>query len=82
MGDIPLAKTPDIYYDHPEEDRSAPLNPLGIHHYQMTVGCINWVATLGGIEMACATSSLARFYAGPREENLARALRIVGYFKK
>ena len=32
MGDVSLAKMPDIDHDGPEEDISAPSNPLGSHH--------------------------------------------------
>ena len=46
MGDVPLVNAPAAIQDHPEEDSSAPLNPLGLHHYQLTIGSLNWIVTL------------------------------------
>lgn len=82
MGGIPLAKTPDVAHDHPAEDSSEHLTPLGIHRFQMIIGRINWIATLGRICIAYAASQLAHFSAGQREENLVRVLRIMCYLKK
>ena len=61
MGDVPLDKLPEVSRDHPEEDISAPLSLLGVHYYQLIIGCLNWVTTLGRMDIACATSSLAHF---------------------
>ena len=82
IGDAPLASTPAITNDHPEEDNSAPLNSLGMHNYQMIIGCLNFIVTLDRMDIGYATSSLARFSAGLREGHLARALRILGHLKK
>ena len=82
MGNVPLAKTPTVSHDHPEEEISKPLNPLRLHHYQMMIGCLNWIATLGRMCIACHASLFSHFCAGTRGGNLARALRIVGCLKK
>lgn len=82
MGDAPVANTPLIVNDHPEEDNSTPLNDLGLHHYQMTIGCLNSIVTLGRMDIGCATISSSRFSARPREGHLAIVLRIVGCLKK
>ena len=41
MGDVPVANTPAIANDYPEEDNSTRLKYLGMHHHQMTIGCLN-----------------------------------------
>ena len=43
VDEVILAKTPTVPNNHPEEDNSTLLNKLGIYHYQMIVGCLNWI---------------------------------------
>ena len=82
MGDVPVANTPAIANDHPEEVNSTPLNSVGLHQHQMMIGCLNWIVNLGRMDIGRATSFLVRFSAGLREGHLAVVLRIVGHFKK
>ena len=56
MSDMPLAKVHIVAHDHPEEDSSSLLNPLGIHNYQMIIGCINWITTLVRKHVSCYAS--------------------------
>ena len=66
MDDVLLSKTPYVTHYHSEEDSSAFLNLLEIHHYQMITGCLNWTIKLGRIDAICDASLLNHFYAGPR----------------
>ena len=54
MGNAPQDKAPIVTNDHPDEDRSAPLSPLGIRYCQIIIGCLNWAGTFGRIDMAYA----------------------------
>ena len=47
-----LAKTPAAANCHPEEDSSAPLNLLGLHHCQIIIGYIAWIVALGQVGAA------------------------------
>ena len=68
--------------DHPEMDTSELLNDDGHRKYQMLVGMLNWVVTIGRFDIAHATSSMSRFSSCPRKGHLDRLLRIFGYLKK
>ena len=82
MGNAPLAKTHDVAHCYPEEDPSMPLNSLGGHHFQMIVGCLDWISTLVRMDTTCAASALARFSTGLREGCVARESNVAGYMKK
>jgi hypothetical protein len=68
--------------DHPELDESEVMNDDGHRKFQMLMGILVWVVTIGRIDVAHSTSSLSRFTACPREGHLDRALRVFGYLKK
>ena len=57
LGDMLLAKRPAVTHEHPEEDRYVPLNLLCTHYYQTIIGCLNWNANLGRIDVAWAKPS-------------------------
>jgi hypothetical protein len=63
-------------------DTTALLNDDEHRKYQMLLGMLNWVVTIGRFDIAHATSSLARFSSCPRKGHLERALRVFGYLKK
>jgi hypothetical protein len=63
-------------------DTSKLLNGEGHRKYQMLIGMLVWVVTIGRIDVAHATSSLSRFTACPRQGHLERLLRVLGYLKK
>ena len=67
---------------HPELDDSEILNDEGHRKYQMLMGILVWVVTIGRIDVAHSTSSLSRFTACPRQGHMDRALRVFGYLKK
>jgi len=50
--------------------------------YQMLIGMLNWIVTIGRIDIAFAVSSLSRIIACPRQGHMDRALYVVGYLKK
>lgn len=50
--------------------------------FQMLMGMLNWVVTIGRLDVAHATMSLSRFAACPRKGNIERALRVFGYLKR
>ena len=68
--------------DHPEMDESEIMDDEGHRKYQMLMGILVWVVTIGRIDVAHSTSSLSRFTACPRKGHETRALRVFGYLKK
>ena len=67
--------------DHPEMDDTDLLVPSEIPIYQMMIGCLQWVVTLGRYDIQYATNTLARFGQKPLEGHLKRALRVFGCLK-
>ena len=82
MGNTSLAKIPDVAHDHLEEDASALLNTLGAHYHPMIFRCLNWIETLGRMDMTHSAVSLSRFSIRPREGCLTRVLRVAGFLNK
>jgi hypothetical protein len=68
--------------NHPELDDTTILNNDGHKKYQMLIGMLNWIVTIGRLDVCHATSSLARFTACPRMGHLVRAKQVFGYLKK
>jgi hypothetical protein len=50
--------------------------------FQMLIGMLVWIVTIGRFDVAYATASLSRFTAAPRKGHLDRVLRVFGYLKK
>ena len=75
--DIPMSQG-----DHPELDTSVLLGDSDHTKYQMLIGMLNWIVTIGRIDIAFAVTSLSRFVASPREGHMKRALHVFGYLKK
>ena len=44
--------------DHPELDELAILNDKGIREYQLMMGCLQWLVTLGHINIAFAVACM------------------------
>jgi len=65
----------------PELDTSPLLEGSEIAKYQMLIGCLNWIVTLGRFDVQYATSTLARYSTCPKEGHLKAALRVFGYLK-
>jgi len=68
--------------DHPELDTSPELDEEGIKQYQSLIGTLQWVITLGRLDVATAVMSMSSFRAAPREGHLQRLHRIYGYLSK
>jgi hypothetical protein len=68
--------------DHPELDDTPLLDDDEHKKYQMLIGMLNWIVTIGRLDVCHATSSLSRFTACPREGHLERAKQVFGYLKK
>jgi hypothetical protein len=82
FGMLSKHSTPLPAGDHPEMDDSPLCSDDGHRKFQMLMGMLNWVVTIGRLDVAHATMSLSRFAACPREGHLVRALRVFGYLKK
>ena len=79
---LPKHDTPMKAGDHLELDDSTLLSDEDHTKYQMLIGMLNWIVTIGRLDIAFATSSLSRFVASPRRGHMDRALYIFGYLKK
>ncbi len=62
----------------PEQDDTPFLEGSEVSKYQMVIGCLNWIVTLGRFEIHFAASTLARYSTFPREDHLKAALRVFG----
>ena len=68
--------------DHPECDTSPLLEQQGVTNYQSLVGQLQWVITLGRMDIATAIMSMSSFRSAPRKGHLDRIKRICGYLYK
>ena len=68
--------------DHPELDTSEFLDVEGIQIYQSLIGQLQWIITIGRLDVQVAVMSLSSFRAAPRRGHLDRAKRVVGYIAK
>ena len=82
FGKLDKKSVPMVAKDHPELDSTTVLNDDDHKKYQMLIGMLNWIVTLGRIDICYAVSSLARFVACPRKGHMERALQVFGYLKK
>ena len=74
--------TPLVKGDHPELDTTEELDADGVKKYQSLIGALQWVLTLGRLDIAAAVMTLSSFRASPCAGHLERAKRIYGYLKK
>jgi hypothetical protein len=82
FGSVKKYSSPSETVDHPKMDTSKLLNDKGHRKYQMLIGMLVWVVTIGRIDVAHATPFLSRFTACPWQGHLERLLRVFGYLKK
>ena len=68
--------------DHPELDNSDLVDEVGISQYQAMIGQLQWLVSLGRIDVFTATMSMARWRAAPKKGHLDRLKRIYGYVRK
>ena len=82
-GEKPKEVTsPLVKGDHPELDTSKLLDEGGIKLYQSFIGTLQWVVTLGRLDIFSAVMTMSSFRSAPREGHLTRVKRIYGYLKK
>ncbi len=82
LGKIPKSTVPMAASDHPEMDVTEVLDDDKHRQFQMLIGILNWIVTIGRLDVAFATMSLSRFSACPRRGHLDRAIKVFGYLKK
>ena len=68
--------------DHLELDTSEFLDPEEVQLYQSLIGSLQWIITIGCLDVQVAEILLSSFQAMPRRGHLARAKRIVAYVNK
>ena len=68
--------------DHPELDDSPLLSSQNITIFMSLLGQLQWLITLGRIDVMQAVTSMSAFRAAPRVGHLDRAKRIFGYVDK
>ena len=68
--------------DHPELDTSKELDDDSIKNYQSLIGALQWVITLGRLDIATAVMTMSSFRVAPRQGHLDRLKRIYGYLSK
>ena len=82
FGHLKKYSNPTATGDEPELDDSDLLSDDEHRKFQMLIGMLNWIVTIGRFDVAYATASLSRFTAAPRKGHLERALRVWGYLKR
>ena len=78
MG-IRKATTPLPERFHPEQDTSDLLDQDGAAFYRSITGAINWIVTLGRIDVSFANQACARYNSLPRKGHLEAAMRTIRY---
>ena len=81
-GNLKKERIPSKAGDHPELDTSELLDDKEHQKYQMLIGILVWVVTIGRVDIAHVTSSLSRFTSAPRKGHLSRLLLVFGYLKR
>lgn len=67
---------------HTELDQTKLCSPLKASKYRSLIGSANWVVALGRLDIAYATSTLARYSSMPRKGHYEAAQRIFGYLRR
>ena len=82
FGSSNIYSTPIVTGDHPEEDDTKLLDSKDHRKYQIMIGMLNWLVSIGCFSISFAISSLVRFIAFPRKSQLDRLIHVFGYVKK
>ncbi len=80
-GDFRKAKSPMMAEYHPEVEDTDLLDATMASKYRGIIGSLNWIVTLGRLDIVYATNTLARFSMAPRTGHLNAAKRILGYLR-
>jgi hypothetical protein len=65
----------DVYF-------SDELDNEGVKRYHTMIVCLQWVVSLGRLDIQAANMTMSRFCSAPRQGHLDRLKRIHGYLKK
>jgi hypothetical protein len=76
------ASSPLEQSHHPELDDSLFLRQAKTQQFQSLIGAMQWVVSIGRLDIATAVMSLSSFRAMPRRGHLERAKQIYGYLQK
>ena len=68
--------------DHPELDSSHKLGPEDVKRYQSLIGSLQWLVSLGRLDIATAVMTMSGFRVAPRKGHMDRLKRICGYLQK
>lgn len=68
--------------DHPELDDTPLLDDTGIRKYQSMLGALQWIVSLGRLDVATAVMTMGSFRVAPREGHLRRLRRVYGYLAR
>lgn len=79
--DFKSIKTPMSPDYHPELDNTPLLSDEDTSKYISIIGSLNWLITLGRLDIHYTTNSLSRFNMAPREGHLNAAIRDLSYIK-
>ena len=75
-------KSPLEDVDHPELDTSAFLNEDNTINYQLMIGQLQWLITIGRFDMQTSTMIMSAFRLKPRIGHLERLKRMYCYVNK
>jgi Reverse transcriptase (RNA-dependent DNA polymerase) len=65
--------------DHPELDTTELLDAKGTELYQSLIGSLQWIISIGRLDVQTAVMTLSGFRVAPKVGHLDRAKRIYGY---
>jgi hypothetical protein len=68
--------------DHPQTNSSNLLDAKGIQMYQSIIGSLQWMVTIGQLDITTAVMTMSGFRVAPRNGHLERVKRIYGYLSK
>ena len=68
--------------DHPELDDTPFLDQDGIQKYQSMLGALQWIVSIGRLDVATAVMTMGSYRVAPREGHLRRLRRIYGYLAR
>ena len=68
--------------DHPELDTSEELDIENIKLYQSLIGMLQWLVSLGLLDIATAVMTLSKFRINPRVGHMQRLKRIFSYLSR
>ena len=75
-------RTPLEKNDHPELDDTELLTGESIQHYLTMIGQLQWLVTLGRLDIHVQVTTMSRFRSAPRKGHLEMLQRIYGYVLK